>query len=123
MAIRKDQMARRSFLKVLGKLWFGTSTDIPTLDQSHSGNGSEAAETKKRRKYNFSGSNCLFVSVVVETFGPLNPSANVLFSKLEVCGRGQHLIYARTNFLQCLSVTIQRANAQSVLGTAPQEIL
>lgn len=107
-------------------VWDATCVD--TLAPSHlpgtsrtAGAAAGAAEDLKRRKYAAITGNCTFVPFAVETMGPWGPQAHKLFRELstrlvEVTGDQKAGSYLGHR----ISLAIQRGNAASLLGTAPE---
>ncbi|XP_073960116.1 uncharacterized protein [Choristoneura fumiferana] len=107
-------------------VWDATCVD--TLAPSHihatsgqAGAAAASAESNKRRKYAALGEACIFTPFGVETLGPWGPEAKQLFrqisSRLVDTSRDRR---AGAYLAQRISLAIQRGNAASLLGTAPQ---
>lgn len=111
----------------MGRPLVWDATCVDTLAPSHlpqtsveAGSAAASAESLKRRKYADVSNTCLFEPFGVETLGPWGPSAHRLFRDLakrlvEVSGDRR----AGAFLGQRISLTIQRGNAASLLGTMP----
>ncbi|CAH2207670.1 jg26300 [Pararge aegeria aegeria] len=85
------------------------------------GAAATSAEQAKRRKYENLDSSFIFVPFGVETLGPWGPEARALFKELskrvmEASGDPR----AGSYLGQRISLSIQRGNAASILGTVPR---
>lgn len=113
----------------MGRPLVWDATCVDTLAPSHihgtkikAGAAAEAAENSKHLKYdNISSAYYFFKAFGVETLGPWGPDAHYLFGQISKKLKDKTNDPRAGSFLaQRISIAIQRGNAASILGTAPQ---
>ena len=93
--------------------------DSYVLDSAQeAGKAAKIAETKKKNKYKDLEANYWFTPIAVETFGSWGPESLKFVKEIgkkiqEATGEKRATSY----LLQSLSMTIQRGNAASIMGT------